>query len=237
MGEAFVLVHGFAGDRSSMELLKEHFEIRGNFVYSVQLSGHGTVWEDLKSVSRFEWYRDVQEAVRKAADFGSVHIVGLSMGGALSLYAASLSESIEKVSLINPALQLQNRLLCFLPIIKKFVPSIPNSARQVLDPSVTYHGYPRIPLSAVSELTNVWKDVDCRLPFVSQPTLIFRSVSDGQQGYLSSRKVFDAVSSDFVKEILLHRSGHVATLDYESKYICSEIEKFSAGGYFHQDSS
>ena len=32
MGEAFVLVHGFAGDRSSMELLKEHFEIRGNFV-------------------------------------------------------------------------------------------------------------------------------------------------------------------------------------------------------------
>ena len=64
MGEAFVLVHGFAGDRSSMELLKEHFEIRGNFVYSVQLSGHGTVWEDLKSVSRFEWYRDVQEAGR-----------------------------------------------------------------------------------------------------------------------------------------------------------------------------
>ncbi|MEV4706703.1 alpha/beta fold hydrolase [Actinoplanes sp. NPDC049316] len=226
---AAVLLHGFAGSPSSMEPFAEALKPQLGRVEVPVLRGHGGTWPDLRSVTWKNWYEDASEAVTAASGAGPVAVVGLSMGGALALRLAALQPEISHVVLVNPALTMANPLLPLLPILKYVVPSIANEQRQVNDPSVGYQGYRRIPLRAVHELTRLWADVRGRLPAVTQPILVFRSLADGEAGLRSVTVMRDGVRSAEVVEVPLKRSGHVATLDWDAPEIFERTAAFLTG--------
>ncbi|MFS2090278.1 alpha/beta hydrolase [Paenarthrobacter nicotinovorans] len=226
---AAVLVHGFSGTPASMAPLAAALRERGWHVETPVLAGHGTRWQDLRDTSWRDWYASVDHAVesaKQATTAGQVALVGLSVGGALSLRAGAVRSDISRIVLVNPSLGVQNPFLPLVPMLKGILRSIPNGQSQVKDPSVEYTSYPRLPLNAIQQLSQLWRDVGGYLPSVTAPLLVFRSLADGEQGRTSALKALEGVSSASTKEILLHRSGHVATLDYDSALIAAETATF-----------
>ena len=221
-----VLLHGFAGSPASMtpfaRALREHL---GRVEVPV-LRGHGGRWTDLRGVTWQDWCEDAAQAVIAAAGDGPVAVAGVSMGGALALHLAATRPEVSHVVLVNPALTMRNPFLPLLPVLKHVVPSIANGARQVRDPSVHYQGYPRIPLSAVQQMLRLWGEVRLRLPAVTQPVLVFRSLADGEAGERSVAVVRHGVRSADVTEVPLARSGHIATLDYDAPLIFERTAAF-----------
>lgn len=112
---------------------------------------------------------------------------------------------------------------------KRVMPSVPHTAREIQDPSVGYEPYPRMPLSAVQEMTRLQAAARRLLPQVTQPVLVFRSLSDGATGRRSVEIVRAGVRSALFVEVPLARSGHIATLDRDSPEIFERTAAFLAG--------
>jgi carboxylesterase len=227
--KAAVLVHGFTGTNKSMEPLAATLRAGGWHVETPTLPGHGTQWRDLGKVLWHEWCDALDEAIDTAkskSGSSSVVLGGLSMGGALVLRAAAIRLDVERIVLVNPSLGLRHPLLPFVPLLKWVWKSIPNDGRPLKDPSVLYERYPRIPLAAIQQLAELCRDVDQRLGAVHAPLLIFRSLADGASGEWSAQKVLQRTQSVVRSERLLHLSGHVATLDYDSDLIAVEAFEF-----------
>ncbi len=226
-GSSAVLVHGFAGTRESMRPVAEALRADSVHVRVPLLPGHETSWKDLARTRWQEWAETVDLAVRAAAERGPVTVVGISMGGALALLAAATRPQVQGVVLVNPSLTLSNPLLPLLPVLKHVVPSIASTGQQVIDPDVDYHGYDRVPLAAVDQMRRLWRHLGPRLRDVRQPLLAFRSLADGVAGERSTAIALAGVASARTEEVLLHRSGHIATLDHDGGLIAARVVAFA----------
>jgi carboxylesterase len=225
---AAVLVHGFAGTRESMRPLAEGLRAGGVRAEVPLLPGHESAWEDLGRVAWSDWTDAVDDAVTVASATGPVTVAGLSMGGALALRAAATRPEVYRVVVINPSLTVRNPLLPLVPLLKYAVRSVDNDGRQVLDPEVDYRGNERIPLAAVQQLRGLWRDVRSRLGDVHQSLLVFRSLADGEGGRRNTQIVLDGVASATSEVVVLHRSGHVATLDRELPLIVDRVVEMAS---------
>ncbi|KAB1908771.1 carboxylesterase [Micromonospora sp. AMSO31t] len=224
-----VLLHGFAGSPSSMHPFARALAPHLRRVAVPVLRGHDTRWSDLRAVSWRDWCDDARAAVDDVAAAGPVAVIGLSMGGALALRLAAMHPAVSHVVLVNPSITMKNPLLPLLPVLRHVVPSIANERPQVRDPSVRYAGYRRIPLAAVQQMTRLWADVRPRLPAVTQPVRVFRSLADGPAGLRSVEVIRQGVRSADLVEVPLARSGHVATLDHDAELIFAHSTAFLTG--------
>ena len=88
-----MLVHGFTGSPVSLRPLGELLAKRGFSVEIPRLPGHGTTWREMIPTRYEDWRAEV---VRKANELRSrterLVLVGLSMGGTLSLDVSSSGE-------------------------------------------------------------------------------------------------------------------------------------------------
>ncbi|WP_051393136.1 alpha/beta hydrolase [Glycomyces arizonensis] len=219
-----LLLHGFGGTPASMRPWGEHLAERGYSVSVPLLPGHGTHWRELADVPWTAWYETAEASLLElAAECERVHVAGQSMGGALALRLAAMRpDEVASVALVNPALANPNRLLPLLPVIQLVMKSIPNDGPLVKKPGAGRISYSRLPLRAVGTLTRLWKDLGPRLRTVRQPIVLFRSVADGESGELSSSIVTGATSPGQTREILLHNSYHLASVDYDAELIFEE---------------
>ena len=84
-----LVVHGFTGSPQSMRPWAEHLAAAGHTVSLPRLPGHGTRWEDLQLTRWPDWYGEVDNAFRALRSrCDQVFVMGLSMGGTLSLRLA-----------------------------------------------------------------------------------------------------------------------------------------------------
>jgi carboxylesterase len=216
-----LLIHGFGGSPASMEPWARYLAERGHETAVPRLPGHGTRWEDMADTRWTDWYGAASAGLDELRSRGdAVAVAGLSMGGALALrLAIERPADVASIVLVNPALASSNRLMFLVPLLKHFVGSVGNSATMVKKPGVPRASYERLPLKAVSSLRALWADVRPRLGEVRQPLLLFRSVEDGD---LSSRLILAGVGSAEKREVLLHDSYHLATLDNDAPRIFAE---------------
>lgn len=231
-GAGVLLLHGFGGTPASMRPWADDLVARGYSVSVPLLPGHGTTWRDLAQVPWTQWYAAADAALSELRGHGPgpVAVAGLSMGGCLALRLAALRPAdVSRVMLVNPSMANQNKLMFALPLIRRFMPSIPNDGPFVKKPGVPRASYERLPLKAVQSMTGLWKDTRGRLPQVGRPVLLFRSVADGPSGEHSGAIVLGGVGSAVRREVLLHDSYHLATLDNDNGLIFAESARFLSG--------
>jgi carboxylesterase len=225
-----LLVHGFTGSPASMKPWAQALAERGYAVEVPLLPGHGTRWQDGNKVAWSDWYAEAESAFdRLLAGCDAVVVAGLSMGGSVVLrLAETRGDQVSGVVLVNPFLASMRTELHLLPVLKHVIPSLRGVVNDIKKPDQDEHGYHRLPLKGLAEVTSMWKVVVPDLKLVSQPVLYFRSNEDHVIDVSSSPTVLHGVSSPDLEERVLENSYHVATLDHDADRIFTESAEFIA---------
>ncbi|MFF0432618.1 alpha/beta hydrolase [Streptomyces sp. NPDC004327] len=228
-GEVGVLLcHGFTGSPQSLRPWAEYLAGRGLTVSLPLLPGHGTRWQDMQLTTWHDWYAEVDRELRElTARCSRVFVMGLSMGGALTLrLAARHGDAISGIVLVNPGNKVHGLAAKALPVVRHLVPSTKGIASDIAKPGSDEVGYDRVPLHAAHSLRRFFQVVDGELPQVTQPMVLLHSPQDHVVPPADSARVLSRVSSTDVKEILLEQSYHVATLDHDAERIFEESWAF-----------
>ncbi|MGH8907552.1 MAG: alpha/beta hydrolase [Egibacteraceae bacterium] len=231
-----LLLHGLTGCPASMRPLGEALAEAGFAVELPLLPGHGTHWRDLARTTWPDWAEGAIQALeRLRARTEAQVVVGLSMGGALTLHlACTRGDDLSGIVVINPSLFGLNPRLKLLPALRHVVPSVPNIGNDIAKPGADEHAYPRMPLPALYSLTRLWRSMRGNLAAVKAPVLVFTSRQDHIVEPENSAAVVSRVSSTDVEQVWLERSYHVATLDHDADLIVDRTIAFVTRVTSHQ---
>jgi len=223
-------IHGFTGNPSSMRGVAEAFAAAGLHVELPRLPGHGTVVDDMLDTRWEDWAGEAEAAYQRlAARVERVIVAGLSMGGTLSLRVAADHAEVAGLVLVNPAAQpfaveLIEMVEGMLAEGQELMPGI---GSDIADPDATESAYGGTPLRPLlSFAVDGIEPVSHQYASMTMPLLLITSRND---------HVVDPAASDFLAEhyggpverILLDRSYHVATQDYDRELIFAEAVSFA----------
>jgi carboxylesterase len=223
-----LLLHGFTGSPASMKPWAEHLAEAGLAVEVPRLPGHGTTWKDM-SVTRWEdWYAEADRtltALRERCE--TVFVMGLSMGGSLSLrLAEQRPDDVAGLVLVNAAIHTERRDAMLLPLLRHVIPSFPGISNDIKKPGVDEGAYDRLPLQCAYSLQTAWKLIKADLAKVTAPVVVMHSRVDHVVEPSNAAWIVSHVSSADVTEVWLEDSYHVATLDNDAPLIFTTSLEF-----------
>lgn len=223
-----LLCHGLTGTPQSLRPWADHLAQAGYTVRLPLLPGHGTRWQDANRTTFADWLATVSQSLAELnARCRAVVVCGLSMGGTLTLRLAELHpEAISGIVLVNPSILSLRADMKVLPLVKYFVPSLRGIASDIADPTVAEDGYDRTPLKATDSLRRAWKVVRRDLGSIRLPILLLHSATDHVVEPENSRVLLASLRAPDVTEVVLTRSYHVATLDYDAPEIFARSVDF-----------
>jgi carboxylesterase len=222
-----LLVHGFTGSPSEMRLMGEYLADKGFTVLGVRLEGHGTSPEDMIHTEYRNWYTSVEHGLaRLRQECDKIFVMGLSMGGILSLYLAS-NHAVDGVVSLSAPIFINNRKLPLLPIYRMFKTYEPKPRKPLpVDPKYNI-SYDRTPLRCVSSLLELINLVKVRLKDITAPVLIIQSRSERTVKPESAEYIYRNLTAAIDKKLFwLYGSGHIVTLDKERDVVFAEVLKF-----------
>jgi carboxylesterase len=233
---ALALIHGFTGNPLSMKPLGELLAARGFRVEVPRLPGHGTHPRDMQRTRYADWRAEVSRTVAGLGKVAErVVLVGLSMGGTLVLDVASSGEhAISQVVCINPQiLDREGTLVKLSALIELLVPLAPASLAglrkdDIAKPGVSEKAYDWVPTASGNSLLKELPRVRSQLGKLTCPVLIAHSRQDHSVPPANSEELLRLVPH--ARELVLDRSYHVATLDYDLELLAARITEFCDAG-------
>jgi carboxylesterase len=229
------LIHGFTGSPISMRPLGELLVARGFRVEVPRLPGHGTHPKDMQRTRYADWRAEVLACVDRLIQSSShVVLVGLSMGATLVLDVASSAErTIAGVVAINPQiLDREGFTVKLAPLLEHVLPMAPASMAglkkdDIAKPGVSEQAYDWVPTAAGNSFVRELPRIREQLARFPCPLLVARAPQDHSVPPQNSLSLLKLVPN--AKELVLERSFHVATLDYDLELLAARITEFSDG--------
>ena len=224
-----LVLHGFTGNPQSMRPLAEAFAAAGFTVEMPLLPGHGTVVTDMIPTRWEDWSGAAEAAYTELASrCEKVVVAGLSMGGTITCWLAANHPEIAGIVVVNPAVEppAESFLDIFQGSLDAGLEVIPGIGSDVADPDVKELAYPEMPLAAGLSMFGAINDLAGRLGDIRCPVLLLNSPQD---------HVVPPSNSDFLAErvagpderVILERSFHVATIDYDKDEIQQRAVAFA----------
>jgi carboxylesterase len=192
------------------------------------LPGHGTDVADMLPTRWEDWSAAADAAYRDLASrCAAVVVVGLSMGGTLSVWLSERHPEIAALVLVNPLIEPPDAdAVAFIEAMIEGGDDIaPGIGSDIAMEGVTESAYPGSPLRAALSLFAGAGEVAAGLDRVTAPILLFSSTQDHVVPPASGDRLVAGVSGP-VERIMLERSFHVATLDYDKEEIEARTVKF-----------
>ncbi len=193
------------------------------------LCGHGTQPEAMLQCTYRDWLCDAETALNALRrQCKTVFVVGLSMGGALSLYLAAHHDFAGVVTMaapvrLSPVKEVAARWLH--PVIrwqiKKNGPDIRDQAAKK-----RLRSYYRYPTRAAVELFNLLRLVRGHLSRIRMPILIIHSKQDHAVPYTNAVRIYRSVASAQKRLKLFTESYHIISADVEKEQVFKEIQEF-----------
>jgi carboxylesterase len=225
-----LVVHGFTGNPHSMRGLAEAFAAAGFATELPRLPGHGTTVEDMKTTSWADWSSTVETAYADlAARCEKVVVAGLSMGGTLSVWLTERHPEIAGLIAINAAVDppAESFLEMLRTMIEQGHDVMPSVGGDIAKPDTEEFGaYDATPLRPLLTFVEQGDDLVPRLGDITCPVLIITSTNDHVVPPVSS-DILAAKVSGPVERVVLDRSFHVATLDYDKEEIERRAVEFA----------
>jgi carboxylesterase len=211
--------HGFTGTPKEMRWLGEYLNAQGYTVCGMRLTGHATHPDDMIRSRYTDWMASIEDGyhlLRSATDM--VFLLGLSMGGVLSLTMASRLEVWGVVAMSTPYKLPDNPLL---PLIIRplswFVPYMakgkgaPGTGWFDKDAFKQHVAYPKNPVRSAGELNQLLGVMRASLPDVKVPVLLIHSRDDHYVVEGSMDKIYENLGSSDKQKLWVEGGGHVIT--------------------------
>ncbi len=230
-GVGVLVLHGFTGNPISMRGLSDTMADAGHHVEMPLLPGHGTVIADMYDTGWNDWTGEVAAAhQRLIGRTDQVVVMGLSMGGALSLWAGINLSDVTGLVCINPAtMPLPPEMAEMIAeMIADGVEEAPAISGDIADPEASENGYDGTPLRP---LMSMQRDgvaaITDRFGELSVPLLLITSRQDHTVDPAQSVHLAATYGGE-VDHVWLERSYHVATVDYDADDINRRAAEFVA---------
>jgi carboxylesterase len=223
-----LVLHGFTGNPQSMRGIAVALADAGFTVELPLLPGHGTAIEDMVDTRWKDWSHAAEQAYNQlAARTDSVIVVGLSMGGTLSVWLAEHHPEIAALSLVNPLLvPPDSDTIGFIEAMIEGGDEVaPGIGSDIALEGAVESAYPGMPLQAALSLFDGVAEVEALLGQVGCPVLLFTSTQDHVVDPKSSALLVEKAKGR-VDQVVLERSYHVATLDYDKDDIEARTVEF-----------
>jgi carboxylesterase len=241
-----LVLHGFTGNPSSMRGVADALAAAGFAVELPLLPGHGTSVEDMLTTDFRDWSAAAEAAYLDLADRtalggsrrrdhgdtpcppGSIVVVGLSMGATLAAWVTARNPAVAGLVAVNGM---------FEPPAPSFVEMLRATVAQGVDrfdgigsdialPGVSEGAYPATPIQPLISLMEAVTELHGDLGKIHCPVLILTSPQDHVVPPTSSDVLASAVGGP-VERVVLERSYHVATLDYDRDVIERRTVEFA----------
>lgn len=230
-----LLVHGFTASAQEVHDLGRSLAGKGLTVRGVLLAGHGTSPRDLARTGWRDWYTSVRVGFEDLASrCKQVHVMGLSLGGALSLHlAAHEGARVAGVVAMATPLYLSNRLLPLASILRFAVRCVGKSRRpDWFDPAAAASrvAYDCYPIAAVASFLafqrHLWDD----LPEIRAPVLLIHSRQDKTALPENMLLINDMIGSAEKQMVWVEGSNHILTADAAREHVWALCYRFVAEG-------
>jgi len=217
-GTGCLLVHGFTATPQEMAGLGRYLAAQGLTVRGVRLAGHGTHPDNLARTSWTDWVAGVRLGYEDlAARCHQVFVMGLSLGGALSLHlAAHAGPPLAGVVAMGTPIYLSSRLLPLAPLLRRFVRHIPKQRTpDWFDPQAQARrvAYDRYPVAAVGQFVAFQRHLWYDLPEVRVPVLLLHSRQDTTAESANMPLIHDMLGSRDKRMVWIDGSNHILTED------------------------
>ncbi|MBT3713938.1 MAG: alpha/beta fold hydrolase [Anaerolineae bacterium] len=210
-----LLTHGFTGAPKEMRWMGEYLAEQGFSVLGVRLAGHATNPDEMIRTRYIDWIHSVEDGyhlLKGVAD--RVVLVGLSMGGALSLLMASKLD-VAGVFAMSTPYRLTDPRIKFAKIFSPFVKYMPKSGNEPgsgwLDKESweDHISYPKNPVRSAVEIAALLDEMRATLPKVKVPTLLVHSRNDSYVPPSSMENIYSALGTSDKEMMWVTESGHV----------------------------
>ena len=224
-----LLVHGFTGTPREMRQLGEYLHRYGWTVLGIRLAGHATSSRDIVRCRWQDWVYSVEDGIDLLKETcKQVFVIGLSMGGMLSMIAAERYAVNGIVPISTPYNLPAEWRVKFAPILKYFVPMVGKGKSDWHDPvnSIGQTSYPGWPVASVPEMVKVKNLMHQIAPKVKVPVLLVQSAHDGSVPEEHVHRHYNDLGSQDKSILIVQNSGHVVTLDTDREIVFENIAQF-----------
>jgi carboxylesterase len=231
-----LLIHGFTGSPHDLRHMGERLHEAGYTVTAPLLAGHGGDLEEFGQASCTDWYESARRAyddLRRQCD--SIFVAGLSLGGLLALRLGYLyGNQINAVCCFAAPLFFSDPQARFLLPLIQYSPAryfIRYTKFESQDIADEKNASPRpdwtkIPLQSVYQLSRMMRMSRKYLTAIKNPVLVAQSINDHRTSIKSADYIFDNIGSAIKQKLILQKSYHLITIDYEKDVLADEVISF-----------
>lgn len=218
---ACLLIHGFTGTPKEMHWMGEYLNQQGYTCLGVRLAGHATAPEDMIRSNWTDWTASVEDGyslLRGLTD--RIFLVGLSMGGILSLLMSTRLDVRGVVAMSTPYKLPDDPRLRKIDWIAKIVTYMPKSDEA---PGASWFdkeafkghiSYPQNPVRSIGQLNLLLGEMRAALPKIHVPVLLIHSKDDKYVSPENIELIFaDLKNASDKTKLFVTGSGHVVTRD------------------------
>ena len=229
-----LLVHGFTATPKEVSYLAKHLAHEGHTVLGVRLSGHATNPSDMARSKFQDWLASVEDGynlLKSSCD--KIFIIGISMGGVLTLTFSSINEVDGIISMAAPY-RLRNAPLwerLLIPIYKavsKIAPYQKKGTPEWYRPERLKEriSYDVNPTASAAELIKLLRVLRVQIPKIKKPTLIIHSIDDDYVVSENAELIFKALTTEDKEIFYVEEASHVITEDGDLEKLFSKISQF-----------
>lgn len=228
---AALLVHGAGDTPQTLRYLAERLHARGFTVRAPLLPGHGRLLRDFADVDAERWLAHVRaELDRLRAAHPWTAVVGLSMGGALSVRLAAERPELSALALVAPylampaAVERAARLAAFWGPLVPYVRSSHPTRPSILDEEERARslGFGWFSPAALRGLADTVRAARAALPRIVPPTLVVQSREDNRIHPEAAAEAFARLGTA-VKAMEWVGGAHVLTVDVDRERVAELV--------------
>jgi carboxylesterase len=203
--------------------------MQGYTVLGIRLAGHATQLEDMMRMHWQDWLASVEDGyylLKNQVD--QLFLIGLSMGGILSLVFASRFPVNGIITMSTPYELPPDPRLPYARLLSAVIPTVKKgpSDRHDLEASKDHIEYPRIPTKSVVQLKELVAEMRTSLPKISAPALLIHSKRDKSVNPENVEKIFKAIGSRDKQILYVENSGHDIPREPDKNLVFMMAEKF-----------
>ena len=231
---ACLLIHGFTGAPKEMRLLGEYLNGQGYTCLGIRLTGHATTPEAMIRSRYTDWMASVEDGYHLLRGVSqNIFLVGLSMGGVLSLLM-STKLKVRGVAAMSTPFALPRDypiwMLKLVSVFKKYNPKGKGKPGSGWFDQAAYReqvSYPQNPIRSTAELKKLILEMRAALPNVNVPVLLMHSKDDAYVLPENMEKIHAGLSNaSGAKTLYVTGSGHVVTKDAARHQVFESVLEF-----------